>query len=545
MTSYNDYIASKRLYTINNISNSCNSQCIMSPGPLYDGGASATGCGTNNCEFFIGPTGPAGDKYVSYFVETFYTNILFENGVIGIVIDKNLAYLPEMNIKCQTVLLSSETDITCFYGVVDKYDSSTGVIIIKEINTISSDFVYGTKRQYIINVDNTGPSSLILPTLNQVTVQLNLPDTYVIGLNDDIIVGNSITFASADSSNVIMYESTETPTGFVINDNLIIDNLYFSTSGTNNISYSEDTFTVSDNLDISGNTSILGDISITGNVFLGNMGDLSNSIVYAKLPQLATTLNSYSVRMAYTNISGIFQWQLFSSTSTKTQKANIETLPDDISILDIRPVTYNPISPFDGELQPTHIGFIAEEMAENEWGNYFVIRDTTGVPKSIQYDLMIPVYASAMRNLKTRVEELEKTIQLQEKRSSNMETIISLQNTRLLDMETIISLQNTISQNTEECIDVDIADATIENTEECIDVDIADATIENTEECIDVEIADATIENTEDCIDVDIVDATIENTEDCIDVEIADATIENTEECSIRNDITPAEQSDL
>jgi hypothetical protein len=168
-----------------------------------------------------------------------------------------------------------------------------------------------------------------------------------------------------------------------------IDNLFFSTSGNNNISYAVDKFTISDNVDISGNviisknTSIFGDITITGNVFLGNMGDLSNSIVYAKLPQMATTLNSYSVRMAYTNISGIFKWQLFASTSTKTQKANIATLPDNISILDVRPVTYNPISPFDGELQSTHIGFIAEEMAENELGSYFVIRDEQGVPKSI------------------------------------------------------------------------------------------------------------------------------------------------------------------
>jgi hypothetical protein len=258
-----------------------------------------------------------------------------------------------------------------------------------------------------------------------------------------------------------MYKSTGTPTGFVINDNLKIDNLYFSTSGNNSISYAVDKFTVSDNLDISGNviisknTSIFGDITITGNVFLGNMGDLSNSIVYAKLPQLATTLNSYSVRMAYTNISGIFKWQLFSSTSTKTQKANIKILPDDISILDVRPVTYNPISPCDGELQTTHIGFIAEEMAENEWGSYFVIRDEQGVPKSIQYDLMIPVYASAMRNLKTRVEELEKTIQLQEK--------------RLSDIEIKISFQNKNIQNPEELLEDSETNANIQSQENVID----------------------------------------------------------------------------
>ena len=49
-------------------------------------------------------------------------------------------------------------------------------------------------------------------------------------------------------------------------------------------------------------------------------------------------------------------------------------------------------------------------MAQNELGNYFVIRDDDGSPKSIQYELLIPLYASAMRALRARVGDLESTV---------------------------------------------------------------------------------------------------------------------------------------
>ena len=109
-------------------------------------------------------------------------------------------------------------------------------------------------------------------------------------------------------------------------------------------------------------------------------------------------------------ISGITQWQLFASTSTKREKANITTLPDDSSILNVRPVSYNPILPYTRTQDELHIGFIAEEMAEHELGNKFVIHDEYGNPKSIQYELLIPLYASAMRELKTRIIALETTV---------------------------------------------------------------------------------------------------------------------------------------
>ena len=438
MSSYSDYIATKRLYIVNNISsNTCNAPCITSPGPLYDGGCS-TSCSSTGDDCCAGPTGPSGDKYLSYFSETFYSNILFTNGAIGVKIDTGLAYLSGMYVRCLLVLLSTEVDSQYFYGKVSSYDESTGVIVINSINRISDDFPYGSTRQFSINIDNTGPTGatgpyggpigptgptgpsggptgptgptvLLVATANQTTVDNTDSSSPIVGLADDVILGNSLTFSSASSSKKLSY-STGSYSGFSINDNLNVSSLYFQSSVDNSITHNGTKFIVTGAMDISGN------------VGLGNTTGPYNPII-ARLPQSATTTNSYTVRMAYTSdISNISQWQLFTCVSSALQKANIQSLPDSTSILDVRPVSYNPITP-NGELAKTHIGFIAEEMAQNELGDYFVIHDENGVPKSIQYELLMPLYASAMRARRARVADLENTVRIQGKKLAKMDEL--------------------------------------------------------------------------------------------------------------------------
>ena len=413
MTSYSDYIAAKRIYTVNNGSSfgGCNDICMTSHGPIFNGDCSS---GMENCA--PGPTGPPGDTYMSYFTKIFYTNRLFTNCIIGIKIDQGLAYLPGMNVKIQAVLLPSETDIQCFYGIVSSYDKSNGVLAVYAVSRISTNFSYGISKEYIVNIDNTGPTGppvSLQATANQTTVNNTTPTQPVIGIANNLILGNSLTFSSANPANIISYGSIGTSaTGFTINDNVKVSNLFFTSSADKSISHTGSNFTVND------------DITITGNTIIGNTTGAYNSIL-ARIPENAATTDSYTVRMAYnTAISGIGQWQLFASTSTAKEKANIETLPDSTSILDVRPVSYNPISPITGEQARKHIGFIAEEMAQNELGNYFVIHDEDGSPKSIQYELMIPLYASAMRALRARCGDLEATVALQGEKIAELYRII-------------------------------------------------------------------------------------------------------------------------
>lgn len=447
MSSYSDYIASKRLYVVNNGSsnNSCNAPCIQSAGPLYDGA-----CGVSSGECSQGPTGPPGDTYLSYFTETFYANLLFIHGAVAIRLNEGLAYLPGMSVRCQAVLLPNEYDIQYFYGIVSSYDKENGLMVVNAINRISANFPYGQVRRYSANIDNTGPtgytgpsggptgetgptgpyggppgpqgppgdSVILQSTVNQTTVNNTIPTSPVVGLANNVILGNSLTFSNAGSGKVLSYANSTNFSGFSINDNVRVNSLFFSASQDKYISYIENT---------KSNFIVNGAIELSGNVILGNLDENNTGIplnsIKARLPQIPTTMDSYAVRMVYTDtVYGMNKWQLFASSSSAKYKTNIETLPDSTSILDVRPVSYNPIGS-NGELGEKHIGFIAEEMAQNELGDYFVIHDENGVPKSIQYELIIPLYASAMRALRARVADLENTVIIQGEKLAKMDDL--------------------------------------------------------------------------------------------------------------------------
>jgi hypothetical protein len=404
MTTYNDYIASKRLYTVNNgfSSDGCNSICMSTPGPLYDGDYAR-----GMTMYIPGPTGPSGDVYISYFTKIFYAKSLFNNCIIGIKIDDSLAYLPGMYVKVQTVIDPEDDELKYFYGTVHSYDRASGVLVIHTVEHISDNFPYGINKEYVVNIDNTGPPVELQSTLNQTIVDNTMPTKPIIGLVDDVIIGSSLTFSQAEGTK-ISYGNIGTEMGFIINDNIQVDKLFFTNSGDKYITHSGTSFAINDA------------ISLVGNTTIGNINEEGSGTVITRLPQNATTDNSFAVRMSTIPIGnvnhGIQKWQLFASTSTAKQKTNIETLPDSTSILDVRPVSYNPISTITGKQSKTHIGFIAEEMAQNELGNYFVIRDEDGSPKSIQYELLIPLYASAMRSLRSRVGDLENMIAEQGKK---------------------------------------------------------------------------------------------------------------------------------
>jgi len=113
----------------------------------------------------------------------------------------------------------------------------------------------------------------------------------------------------------------------------------------------------------------------------------------------------------YGNTSANGTIVLTSVSSSERYKTNIQTLPDSDSILDIQPVFFYYKDPSGNPVGKRRIGFIAERLAENELGNYFVIRDKEGVVEGIYYELMIPLYASALRFLKTKIIDLEKVLQ--------------------------------------------------------------------------------------------------------------------------------------
>jgi hypothetical protein len=97
---------------------------------------------------------------------------------------------------------------------------------------------------------------------------------------------------------------------------------------------------------------------------------------------------------------------LFYVLSSEKYKTNIQRLPDNDDILNIRPVSYNYKDADGNPVGKVRIGFIAEEMAKNERGNYFVYRDASGNIETINYELLAPLYASAIICLKKKLTNL-------------------------------------------------------------------------------------------------------------------------------------------
>lgn len=91
------------------------------------------------------------------------------------------------------------------------------------------------------------------------------------------------------------------------------------------------------------------------------------------------------------------------SFSSLRFKTNIDPLIDNDDILNVQPVSFNYKDASGNPMEEKYIGFIAEEMAKNELGNYFVVRNEDNSCETIDYELLIPLYASSIRVLKVKI----------------------------------------------------------------------------------------------------------------------------------------------
>jgi hypothetical protein len=159
------------------------------------------------------------------------------------------------------------------------------------------------------------------------------------------------------------------------------------------------------------NVTANGTATLNGTVYLGSA---STDIIYGpSLYGTSTITNSQDVRIFYGASSGSnYQWRIFRDTSSRRYKQNITHIDDTDKILDVQPVTYYDKADYENsngnvELQ---YGLIAEEMADNEVGTNYVVRDGEGNIESVQYSRLVVPLLSAMRAMRTRIEELEKKV---------------------------------------------------------------------------------------------------------------------------------------
>lgn len=151
-----------------------------------------------------------------------------------------------------------------------------------------------------------------------------------------------------------------------------------------------------------------GTTSLNGAVTLGNA---TTDVVRAtNLYQTTVITQSFNPRMY--NASGATPWRLFYDTSSEKYKTNIVYLDDNDEILDVVPVSYHDITDFEanGEESPRQYGFLAEEMEANAEGKAFVVYAEDGTVQTIQYERLVVPLFSAMRKMRSRIEDLEARI---------------------------------------------------------------------------------------------------------------------------------------
>jgi hypothetical protein len=138
------------------------------------------------------------------------------------------------------------------------------------------------------------------------------------------------------------------------------------------------------------------------------LGDTTADIV--KILNIFTTsvaTNSFNPKMF--SATGATPGRFFQDTSSERYKTNIVYMEDSDGILDLKAVSYNDKVDYaeNGEASPRQYGFLAEDLDANTGTIAFVNHDTEGRPDSVQYDRLVVPLHSAMRKLRSRIEELE------------------------------------------------------------------------------------------------------------------------------------------
>jgi hypothetical protein len=152
-----------------------------------------------------------------------------------------------------------------------------------------------------------------------------------------------------------------------------------------------------------------GLITGTGGAEISGTIDLNSTLSATSLSGTSSITNSQDVRIFFSTGGGLATWRVFRDTSSERYKTNIVYVGNSDSILDVQPVTYHDKVQFEemGEEAPRQSGFLAEDMAENVDGRDYVVFTEDGTPEAIQYSRLVVPLHSAMRKLRSKIDELE------------------------------------------------------------------------------------------------------------------------------------------
>jgi hypothetical protein len=150
-------------------------------------------------------------------------------------------------------------------------------------------------------------------------------------------------------------------------------------------------------------------VTTTSGAELAGTVDINSTVLATSLSGTSNITNSQDVRIFFSTGGGLATWRVFRDTSSERYKTNIVYIDNSDTILDVRPVTYHDKVDYGekGEESPRQSGFLAEDMATNVDGRDYVVFTEDGTPEAIQYSRLVVPLHSAMRKLRSRIDELE------------------------------------------------------------------------------------------------------------------------------------------
>jgi len=275
-----------------------------------------------------------------------------------------------------------------------------------------------------INLDSTG-TGIVMANGSEVALKSDLTGTTFDLTGDVTVTAGSFTLGAANSYVVSVDNDSHTHTaatlgiltlgtdtngnyvGGITSANSLIAVSGSGGEGTTVTLTADTTPTFTSVTTTSLNVSGVADF--TNDVDLGN--DSTDEIKATSLYGTTDITNSQTLRIytvGNTSPSRI-QWRIFRETSSERFKVNITPMPDSEEILEIQPSSYYDKAQYETSPSTAALsyGLIAEQMEENPIGSKFVSHNEDGLPETVQYDKLVVPLLSAMRALRTRIEELE------------------------------------------------------------------------------------------------------------------------------------------
>jgi hypothetical protein len=160
---------------------------------------------------------------------------------------------------------------------------------------------------------------------------------------------------------------------------------------------------------VDSSPSFTGLITGSGGAELSGAIDINSTVSATSLSATTNIFNSQDVRIFFGAGGGYATWRVFRDSSSERYKTNIVYMDDQDNILDVSPVTYHDKIGYEeiGEESPRQYGFLAEEMADNVDGRDYVVYNEDGSPETVQYSRLVVPLHSAMRKMRSRIDELE------------------------------------------------------------------------------------------------------------------------------------------